>query len=135
MSSAKYYHSEGMIALKEMLRHAQKYGLKYIFVHDDYYDPFLTFGGWRKIDSFNHGETTVWTTLGVPKATKIPSPLEPPAWQGIMWGTVPFGMSLLTIALACGAIKKFAINPQIPATVEGKTPEPILGSEPQEVAL
>jgi len=100
LSSSKYYHTEGMLALTETLRHAPRYGLRYIFVHDSYYDPFLTFAGWRQIDSFNHGETTVWTTVGIPPATKIPSPLEPPLWQGIMWGTVPFGVSLVTLLLA-----------------------------------
>jgi hypothetical protein len=100
LSSAKFYHSDGMLALSEMLRHARRYGLKYIFVHDSYYDPLLTFAGWRPIDSFNHGETTVWSTIGIPVATKIPSPLRPPRWQGVMWGTFPFGTSLVTIVLA-----------------------------------
>jgi hypothetical protein len=137
LSSAKYYHTEGMTALSEMLRHAPKYGIKYIFVHDDYYNPILTFGGWRQIDNFNHGETTVWTRLGVPKATKIPSPLEPPVWQGIMWGTIPFGVSILTIVLISGAIKKFAVEPESdrPRTDEEKAGEPVLRSEPQEVTL
>jgi hypothetical protein len=106
LSSAKFYHSEGMLALSEMLRHASRYGLRYIFVHDSFYDPILTFAGWRQIDSFNQGETTVWTTIGIPKATTIPSPLRPPRWQGIMWGTVPFGTSLVTIALAFFFSKK-----------------------------
>ena len=106
LSSAKFYHSEGMLALSEMLRHARRYGLRYVFVHDSYYDPILTFAGWRQIDSFNQGETTVWTTIGIPKATTIPSPLRPPRWQGIMWGTVPFGTSLVTIALAFFFSKK-----------------------------
>jgi hypothetical protein len=100
LSSAKYYHSEGMLALSEILRHAPRYGLKYIFVRDSYYEPLLTFAGWHQIDSFNFGETTVWTTIGIPPATQIPSPLRPPRWQGIMWGTIPFGCSLVTIVLA-----------------------------------
>ena len=100
LSSAKFYHTEGMLALSEMLRHAPRYGLRYIFVHDSFYNPILTFAGWRQIDSFNDGETTVWTTIGIPPATTIPSPLRPPRWQGIMWGTIPFGTSLVTIALA-----------------------------------
>ena len=100
LSSAKFYHTEGMLALSEMLRHAPHYGLRYIFVHDRYYEPLLTFAGWRQIESYNHGDITVWTTVGIPPATTIPSPLRPPAWQGIMWGTVPFGTSLLTILLA-----------------------------------
>jgi hypothetical protein len=100
LSSAKYYHNDGMLALIEMLHHAPRYGLKYVFVHDSYYEPLLTFAGWRQIDSFNFGETTVWSTIGIPPATQIPSPLRPPRWQGIMWGTIPFGCSLVTIALA-----------------------------------
>jgi hypothetical protein len=136
LSSAKYYHTEGMEALAEMLRHADKYGLKFIFVHDDYYNPILAFGGWRKITSFNHGETTVWTTLGVPKATKIPSPLEPPRWQGIMWGIVPFGVSILTLIVVFAAARKAVAArdaPTVPAG-EAKPAESLLGHA-QQVAL
>jgi hypothetical protein len=100
LSSAKFYHTEGMLALSEMLRHAPHYGLRYIFVHDRYYEPLLTFAGWRQIESYNHGDITVWTTVGISPATTIPSPLRPPAWQGILWGIVPFGTSLVTIFLA-----------------------------------
>lgn len=136
LSSAKYYHSEGMEALKEVLSHANKYGLKYIFVHDAYYDPFLTFAGWRQIDNFNHGETTVWTTLGVPKATKIPNPLEPPVWQGIMWGTVPFGMSLLTIFLVLAAARSAARQKSAATeTVVAQNPAPGMAHTTQEVAF
>jgi hypothetical protein len=133
LSSAKFYHSDGMEALAEILRHADKYGLKYVFVHDSYYEPILTFAGWRQIDSFNHGETAVWTTLGVPKATKIPSPLEPPRWQGIMWGTVPFGTSILTIILAWLAFKRTsaAERAAVPGDNEAHVPE----FRPQEVTL
>jgi hypothetical protein len=129
LSSAKFYHSEGMEALTEILKHADKYGLKYIFVHDSYYEPILTFGGWRKIETFNDGETTVWTTLGVPKATKIPSPLEPPVWQGIMWGTVPFGTSIVTIILWFAFRKRSAEEHNV--AIRGDS----LDVRPQEVTL
>ncbi len=129
LSSAKFYHSQGMEALTEILEHADKYGLKYIFVHDSYYEPILTFAGWRQIDTFNRGETTVWTTLGVPKATKIPSPLEPPAWQGIMWGIVPFGTSIVTIILWLGLRKKSVAEHSV---AEGEEP---LDVRPQEVTV
>ncbi len=132
LSSAKFYHSEGMEALSEILRHANKYGLKYIFVHDAYYNPILTFAGWRQIDDFNHGETTVWTTLGVPKATKIPSPLEPPVWQGIMWGTVPFGTSIATIILVWLAYRKKKRESEVAAENEA---EDATDLRPQEVTL
>ena len=100
LSSAKYYGTEGILALSEMLNHAPRYGLKYIFVHDSYYEPLLTFAGWRQIEDYDHGDTTVWTTNGIPPAHPIPSPFRPPMWQGIMWGIVPFGTSLITIFLA-----------------------------------
>ncbi|HEV2401161.1 MAG TPA: hypothetical protein VGS27_29780 [Candidatus Sulfotelmatobacter sp.] len=100
LSSAKYYGSEGMLALSAMLRHATRYGLKYVFVADSYYEPILTFAGWRQIVSYDHGSITVWTNPGIPFARPIPSPFRPPRWQGIMWGTVPVGISLITIILA-----------------------------------
>jgi hypothetical protein len=121
LSSAKFYHSEGMLALKDMLRHASHYGLRYIFVHDSYYGPILTFAGWRQIDSFNHGDTTVWTTIGIPPATEIPSPLRPPAWQGILWGTVPFGTSLLTIFLVSLWLKRRTVEPNDSEPLEAES--------------
>gem|GEM_PF-198955 len=99
LTSSKYYGVAGIESLSAMLRHAPRYGLKYIFVHDRYYEPLLQFSGWRLIDSFNQGQITVWTTIGIPPAHEVPSPMRPPAWQGIMWGTLPFGMSVLAIIL------------------------------------
>ena len=99
LTSSKYYGVAGIESLSAMLRHAPRYGLKYIFVHDRYYEPLLQFSGWRLIDSFNQGEITVWTTIGIPPAHEVPSPMRPPAWQGIMWGTLPLGMNVLAIIL------------------------------------
>ena len=100
LSTAKFYGVDGISALSDMLKHAPRYGLRYIFVRETYYDPLLTFAGWRPIEHLSDGETVVWTTIGIPRARKIPSPLEPPRWQGILWGIVPFGSSLVTILLA-----------------------------------
>jgi hypothetical protein len=108
LSSAKFYGSEGMLALSAMLRHATRYGLKYVFVADSYYEPILTFAGWRQIDSYDHGNITVWTNPAIPFAKPIPSPFRPPRWQGIMWGTVPVGVSLITIILALLQSRKLA---------------------------
>ncbi len=99
LSSAKFYGLEGMASLSAVLRHASHYGLKYVFVHDSYYEPLLTFAGWREVASYNKGDITVWANNAVPPATPSPSPLRPPLWQGIMWGTVPFGVCLLTLFL------------------------------------
>lgn len=100
LSSAKFYGSEGIDSLKAMLRHAPRYGLRYIFVADAYYEPLLTFAGWRQIDTLNNGHITVWTNPEIPYAKEIISPFRPPRWQGYMWGTLPFGVSLVTILLA-----------------------------------
>lgn len=106
LSNAKFYGTQGMLSLSAMLKHAQHYGLRYIFVHDSYYDPILTFAGWRQIDGFNDSQITVWTTIDIPPAHDILSPLRPPLWQGIMWGTLPIGVSLLTICLFVLQLRK-----------------------------
>jgi hypothetical protein len=105
-STSKFYGSEGMLALEGMLRQATRYGVRYIFVADRFYDPLLTFSGWRQIESFNHDTITVWVNPSIPDAKPIPSPLRPPLWQGIMWGTVPIGISLLTMVIALLQVRK-----------------------------
>jgi glycosyltransferase involved in cell wall biosynthesis len=107
-STAKHFGTEGMAALQAMLRHADRYGLKYIFCADRYYEPLLTFGGWRKIREFNGGEITVWWNPFVPPAQKVPSDAVPPRWQALMWGTLPFGSSLFAIV----ALILFSDRPQ-----------------------
>ena len=82
-----------------MLEHANRYGLKFIFVHDPYYEPLFTFVGWRKIETFNNGEITAWSKDDVPPARQISSDAIPPAWQGLMWGILPIGVSFLAIFL------------------------------------
>ena len=99
LTNAKFYGSAGMDSLRSMLRHANRYGLKFIFVHDPYYEPLLTFAGWRKIETFNQGSITAWEKDDVPPAHLIQSDAIPPAWQGLMWGTLPIGASLLAIFL------------------------------------
>ncbi len=99
LTNAKFYGSAGMASLRAMLEHANRYGLKYIFVHDSYYEPLLTFVGWRKIETFDNGEITAWSKDDVPPAHRIDSDAIPPAWMGLMWGTLPIGVSVLAIFL------------------------------------
>jgi hypothetical protein len=70
-----------------------------VFVHDSYYEPLLTFAGWRKIETYNNGEITAWSKDDVPPAHKIESDAVPPPWQGLMWGTLPMASSILAIGL------------------------------------
>jgi hypothetical protein len=99
LTNSKFYGSAGMASLRAMLEHANRYGLKYIFVHDSYYEPLLTFVGWRKIETFDNGEITAWSKEDVPPAHQIQSDVVPPAWQGLMWGIFPIGVSFLAIFL------------------------------------
>ena len=99
LTNAKFYGSAGMASLRAMLEHANRYGLKYIFVHDSYYEPLLTFVGWRKTETFDNGEITAWSKDDVPPAHRIDSDAIPPAWMGLMWGTLPIGVSVLAMFL------------------------------------
>ena len=99
LTNAKFYGSAGMASLRAMLEHANRYGLKYIFVHDPYYEPLLTFVGWRKIETFNNGEITAWSKEDVPPAHRIESDAVPAPWQGLLWGILPIGVSILAIFL------------------------------------
>jgi hypothetical protein len=97
LSSAKYYGKPGLDSLRAMLDHANRYGLKWVIVRDSYYNPLLYFAGWRQVDQLNDGTITIWSKDGVPPATPMNAPQIPPHWQGIMWGTLPFGSSILAI--------------------------------------
>jgi hypothetical protein len=99
LTNAKFYGSAGMASLRAMLEHANRYGLKYIFVHDRYYEPLLTFAGWRKTETFEGGQISAWSKDDVPPAHRIESDAIPPAWMGLLWGTLPIGVSVLAIFL------------------------------------
>lgn len=97
LTSSKYFGANGLEALRAILRHANHYGLKWVFVRDSYYDPLLVFSGWRQVDELENGTVTVWSMDGIPPASPINAPERPPHWQGVMWGILPFGSSILAI--------------------------------------
>jgi hypothetical protein len=97
LTSSKYFGEAGLDALRAMLMHADHYGLKWVFVHDHYYDALLSFAGWRPVDNLEDRTITVWGKDGVPPAMPINAPQIPPHWQGLMWGIFPFGSSLLAL--------------------------------------
>jgi len=99
LTNSKFYGTAGMASLRAMLAHANRYGLKYVFVHDPYYEPLLTFVGWRKTETFDNGQITAWSKDDVPPAHRIDSDAIPPAWMGLLWGTLPIGVSVLAIFL------------------------------------
>jgi hypothetical protein len=97
LTSAKYFGKPGLDSLQAMLGHADRYGLKWVIVRDSYYAPLLAFAGWRKVDQLSDSTITIWGKDGVPPATPMNAPQMPPHWQGVMWGTLPFGSSVLAI--------------------------------------
>jgi hypothetical protein len=97
LTSSKYNGEAGLDALRAILMHADHYGLKWVFVHDPFYDPLLSFAGWRPVDYLDNRTVIVWSKDGVPPALPLNAPQIPPHWQGVMWGIFPLGSSLLAI--------------------------------------
>ncbi|MFZ0864086.1 MAG: hypothetical protein WAN18_25710 [Candidatus Sulfotelmatobacter sp.] len=99
MTNAKFFGVAGMDSLRAMLQHANHYGLKFIFVHDPFYEPLLVFGGWRQVESYESGAITVWSKDDAVPARPIPSDSIPAPWEGLLWGILPLGSSILAILL------------------------------------
>ena len=119
LTSSKGYGKNGMDALRAILQHADHYGLKWVIVRDPYYDPLLSFAGWRPVDSLNDRTITIWSKEGVPPATPLNAPQMPPAWQGLMWGTLPFGSSILAILVVMvPERKRLAVREQVPVAAD-----------------
>jgi len=97
LTSAKYFVTAGLDSLRAMLSRSDKYGLKWVFVRDRYYDPLLSFAGWRPVDSLEDNTIIIWSKDGVPPATPLNAPQIPPHWQGLMWGIFPIGSSIVAI--------------------------------------
>ena len=99
LTSSKYFGKPGLDALTAILQHADRYGLKWVFLRDPYYEPLLVFGGWRKVDDLEDKTVTVWSKDDVPPAVPVNAPQIPPRWQGVLWGILPIGSSILAMFL------------------------------------
>jgi hypothetical protein len=97
LNASKYFGKSGFDALSAMLHHADRYGLKWVFVRDPYYEPLMVFAGWRKVDTLEDRTISVWGKDDVPPATPVNAPQMPPPWQGLMWGILPIGSSILAL--------------------------------------
>ena len=97
LTNAKFFGTAGMESLRAMLRHANHYGLKFIFVHDPFYEPLLVFTGWRQVETFDSGAITVWSKEDAPPAHPVPSDTVPAPWEGLLWGILPIGSAALAI--------------------------------------
>lgn len=99
LTNSKYYGTNGIESLRAVLKHADQYGLKYIFVRDPYYEPLLAFAGWRKTEIYDRGNVTLWVKDGIPPAHPTPYGTPPTAMEGLLWGTLPIGSSILALLL------------------------------------
>ncbi|HTK95246.1 MAG TPA: hypothetical protein VL382_06370 [Terriglobales bacterium] len=116
LDKAKYF-AGGLPALRQVLARANDYGLKYVFVHDRYYEPLLSFSGWHRVDSYDGGSVTVWEKDGVPPAKPLHL-ASVPRWQGIAWGTLPLFSSLLALGLIVGLRERRRDEDVIPVRSE-----------------
>ena len=97
LTSSKYFGKPGLDALSAMLHHADRYGLKWVFVRDPYYEPLLVFAGWRRVDDLEDKTITIWSREDVAPAVPVNAPQIPPRWQGLLWGILPIGSSILAM--------------------------------------
>src|ERR1051326_1248399 len=99
LTNSKYYGTNGIESLRAVLKHADQYGLKWIFVRDTYYEPLLAFAGWRKTEVYDRGNVSLWVKDGIPPAHPTPYGQPPTAMEGLLWGTLPIGSSILAMFL------------------------------------
>ena len=99
LTNSKYYGTNGIESLRAVLKHADQYGLKWIFVRDTYYEPLLAFAGWRKTEIYDRGNVSLWVKDGIPPAHPTPYGQPPTAMEGLLWGTLPIGSSILALIL------------------------------------
>jgi hypothetical protein len=99
LTNSKYYGTSGIESLRAVLKHADQYGLKYIFVRDTYYEPLIAFAGWRKTEVYDRGNVSLWVKEGIPPAHPTPYGTPPTAMEGLLWGTLPIGSSVVALLL------------------------------------
>lgn len=97
LTSAKSFGPGGLASLRAVLHHARRYGLRWVIVRDPYYDPMLEIAGWKRVDELDNGGFVIWAMAGVPPATPMNLSQVPPAWQGVLWGILPFGSSIVAM--------------------------------------
>ncbi|HMF91862.1 MAG TPA: hypothetical protein VKL40_14550 [Candidatus Angelobacter sp.] len=124
LTNSKFYGTNGMESLRSVLKHADQYGLKWIFVRDPYYEPLLAFAGWRKQEIYDRGNISLWVKDGIPPARKTYFGTPPTALEGILWGTLPIGTSILGLILVfvLPDKRRFAEAVTFPATLIASEP-------------
>ncbi|MBK8020805.1 MAG: hypothetical protein IPK19_05085 [Chloroflexi bacterium] len=95
LDGAKYTAIPGLGSLQAFVTNPQRYNLKYIFVNDAFYEPLLYFAGWHRLGRLDN-DVQVWERADVPPLpASIPAQIYP-AWQRLIWGTLPVGSLVVT---------------------------------------
>jgi hypothetical protein len=124
LTNSKFFGRTGLDALRAILDHADHYGLKWVLVRDPYYDPLLTFAGFRHVDDLEDKTISIWSKEGAPPAVPLNTPLIPPHWQGVMWGTLPFGSSLLALLVLFIPDRRRPADEEIDSSAAAENLEP-----------
>ncbi len=127
LDNAKYYGTSGMESLRAMLKHANQYGLKYIFVRDRYYEPLLAFAGWRQVETYDNGNVTLWSKEDIAPAHKVETgAVIPPPWQGLMWGLLPVASCIFSILAVVLLPDRRLVAETLEFPSSTTAPEPVL---------
>jgi hypothetical protein len=125
--NSKYYGLSGMESLRAVLKHANQYGLKYIFVRDRYYEPLLAFAGWRQAETYDNGNVTLWTKEDVPPAKRLEFVgFMPTVIEGVMWGILPMASSLFGLFLVLLLPEKRRVRETLEFPSTAVRPEPVI---------
>ena len=126
--NSKYYGTSGMEALRAVLKHANQYGLKYIFVRDRYYEPLLAFAGWRQAESYDNGNVTLWTKEDVPPAKQagVRRLHADARWKASCGARCPMASSLLALLLVLLLPERRRVAETVEFPVAGRRIEPVV---------
>ncbi|MFN8529678.1 MAG: hypothetical protein U0670_13800 [Anaerolineae bacterium] len=98
LDGAKYTAIPGLGSLQAFVTNPQRYNLKYIFVNDAFYEPLLYFAGWHLLGRLDN-DVRVWERADVPPLPASVPVQVYPAWQRLMWGTLPVGSLFVTLVV------------------------------------
>ncbi|MDY7100160.1 MAG: hypothetical protein S0880_03140, partial [Actinomycetota bacterium] len=112
LEGAKFSGVPGLGSLQQFLTAPSRYSLKYVFSNDRFYDPLLHFSGWHELGLLENG-IAVWERADVPPLPTEPYERQIPAWQRLLWGTVPLGSG----AAALVGLVWFALGTPLPRAV------------------
>jgi hypothetical protein len=95
--------------LRRVLAAADRYSIRWAFVADPKYGPYLGEAGFRHVRELS-GDIALWEKPDAP-------PLHPDAMRfgrpdalGILWGVVPFGLATISCALALAQHRRAALG-------------------------